>query len=308
MKILIINKKIIINLFFIITLIFLTLIVFYFTSNKFKTLQTIYPINMSNDMKYDLNGDGKEEILQIMNGQNKVDFNIRSHDSTYYFSNQVDDNILFTINNHWSPKIFLHDVSRDNIPEIILQGSKNNKSICYIFNWSKENFSNVYSTNKNIFGILDCKNTKTPQCYSLSSSEGISSLNSFMLINNDILNTTNENPTVPSLDTTINFINLVEAPYELSDIPDIFINSIDKKELSLLWNLDKENYSYAFQDAFFYDYEWNDSSDPSAIKWRLSFEKNNLKGSENDKSELVLLLNLNKINNFYKITSIQKSK
>lgn len=308
MKILIINKKIIINLFFIITLIFLTLIVFYFTSNKFKTLQTIYPINMSNDMKYDLNGDGKEEILQIMNGQNKVDFNIRSHDSTYYFSNQVDDNILFTINNHWSPKIFLHDVSRDNIPEIILQGSKNNKSICYIFNWSKENFSNVYSTNKNIFGILDCKNTKTPQCYSLSSSEGISSLNSFMLINNDILNTTNENPTVPSLDTTINFINLVEAPYELSDIPDIFINSIDKKELSLLWNLDKENYSYAFQDAFFYDYEWNDSSDPSAIKWRLSFEKNNLKGSENDKSELVLLLNLNKINNSYKITSIQKSK
>lgn len=307
MKILIIKKKFVVNILFIVFLMFLSSIVFYFTSVKFKTLQTIYPINISQDIKYDLNNDGKEDILQMIDGHNQVDFNIKFNNSDdYYLSKEIEDNILFTLNNHWLPKVFVHDISRDNIPELIVQGSKNNKSTCYIFNWDKQKFTNIYTTNKNIFGILDCKNTKTPQCYSLSSSEGLSSLNSFMIINNEILDTTKENLKVPSLDPAISFINLVEVPYELGDIPDIFTTSIDKSELSLLWNLDKDKYSYAFQNAFFYDYEWNDSGQPSAIKWRLSFEKNNLKGSETDKNELVLLLDLKKFDNTYKITSIQK--
>ena len=307
MKILIINKKFITTILFIVFLIFLSTTVFYFNSRNFKTLQTIYPINISQDMKYDLTGDGKEDIIQMIDGHNQVDFNIKFNNNDYYLSKEINDNILFTLNNHWLPKIFVHDISRDNIPEIIIQGSKNNKNICYIFNWNKEKFSNIYTMNKNIFGILDCKNTKTPQCYLLSSSEGLSSLNSFMLINNEILDTTKENPKVVSLEPAINFITLVEVPYELGDIPDIFTPLIDKNELSLLWNLDKDKYSYAFQNAFFYDYEWNDFGEPSAIKWRLSFEKNDLKGSETDKTELILLLDFKKVNNTYKITSIQKS-
>lgn len=307
MKILLVTKKLVANVLFVIFIIFLSTTIFYFSSKKFKSLQTIYPINISQDMKYDLTGDGKEDTIQIIDGHNQVDFNIKFNNDDYYLSKQIKDNVLFTLNNHWLPKVFIHDISRDNIPELIIQGSKNNKSTCYIFNWNKQNFTNIYTTNKNIFGILDCKNTKTPQCYSLSSSEGLSSLNSFMLINNELLDTTKENFKVDSLDPVINFINLVEVPYELGDIPDIFTTSINKSELALLWNLDKDKYSYAFQNAFFYDYKWNDLGQPSSIKWRLSFEKNNLKGSETDKSELILLLDLNKIDNTYKITSIQKS-
>lgn len=307
MKILIRKKKVLVNILFILFLIFLSSVVFYFTSIKFKTLQTIYPINISKDIKYDLNGDGKEDSLQMIDGHNQIDFNIKFNNDDYYLSKEIEDNVLFTLNNHWLPKVFVHDISRNNIPELIIQGSKNQKSICYIFGWNKQNFNNIYTTSKNIFGILDCKNTKTPQCYSLSSSEGVSSLNSFMLINNEILDTTKENPTIPSLDSTIRFINLIEIPYDLEDLPDIFTTSIDKDELSLLWNLDKDKYSYALQNAFFYDYKWNDSGQPSAIKWRLSFEKNNLKGSDTDKNELILLLDLQKIDSNYKITSIQKS-
>lgn len=307
MKILIRKKKVLVNILFILFLIFLSSVVFYFTSIKFKTLQTIYPINISKDIKYDLNGDGKEDSLQMIDGHNQIDFNIKFNNDDYYLSKEIEDNVLFTLNNHWLPKVFVHDISRNNIPELIIQGSKNQKSICYIFGWNKQNFNNIYTTSKNIFGILDCKNTKTPQCYSLSSSEGVSSLNSFMLINNEILDTTKENPTIPSLDSTIRFINLIEIPYNLEDLPDIFTTSIDKDELSLLWNLDKDKYSYALQNAFFYDYKWNDSGQPSAIKWRLSFEKNNLKGSDTDKNELILLLDLQKIDSSYKITSIQKS-
>ncbi|NSA88039.1 hypothetical protein [Clostridium beijerinckii] len=128
-----------------------------------------------------------------------------------------------------------------------------------------------------------------------------------MLINNDILDTSKDNTNLPSLDSATSFINLVELPYVVDDLPDIFSSTIDKENLSLLWSLDKDNYSYTFQNAFFYDYKWTESLEPSAIRWRLSFEKSNLKGT-NNKSELILLIDFEKQGSSYKIDSIQKAK
>lgn len=308
MKIIIINKKFITYLIFFSILILIGTGVFWVTSNKFNSKQTLYPINISKDNKsYDLNGDGIDDDFEIITGQNQIDFYIKSKDNDFYLSKQVSDGSIFDFNTHWNPKIFFHDISRDNIPEILLLGSKNNKSMCYIFKWNKGSFLNLYSSNKNILGILDSKNTKTPQLYSISSSDGISSLNSFMVINNEILDTTKENSKLISLDAVTKFINLIEAPYELDETPDIFKTSISKSELSLLWNLDKENYSYTFQNGFFNDYDWNDdTSEPVAIKWWLSFEKSQLKGSESDKEELSIIIDLTKEDGAFKISSIQK--
>lgn len=308
MKIIILNKKFIVNILFSIGVLFFLSTVIYFTSTKFKYTQTISPINVSQDTQFDLTGDGNEDTLQLLNSQNKIDFKISSSNDNYYLSSQINDNILFTNNNHWEPKIFLRDISRDNIPEIIIQGPKDDKSISYVFHWNKKNFDLVSSSTNNILGILDCKNSKTPQCYSISSSEGTSSLKSFMLINDAPLDTSKENSNLPSLDSVIQFINLVQIPYELDDTPDIFTSTIDKKDLSILWSLDKENYSYTFQNAFFYDYKWTESGDPSSIRWRLSFEKSHLKGSKNDKNEFILLIDLEKNESFYKINTIQKLK
>ena len=308
MKILILKKKFLVNIIFSIGLLFLITTLAYFFSNKFKSLQTISPINISQNKQFDLTGDGKKDTLQILNSQNKIDFSINCSDDDYYLSNQIDDKILFTTNNHLEPKVFLNDISRDSIPEIIIQGSKNNKSVSYLFHWNKKKFDLIFSNNNNIFGILDCKNSRTPMCYSISSSEGLTSLNSFMLINDTTLDTSKETLTLPSLDSVTHFIDLIEMPYVLDDIPDIFTSSIDKENLSLLWNLDKENYSYSFQNAFFYDYKWTDSGEPTSIRWRLSFEKSNLKGQENDKTELILLIDLEKDASSYKINSIQKVK
>ena len=129
-----------------------------------------------------------------------------------------------------------------------------------------------------------------------------------MLINDSPLDTSKDNLTLPSLDSVTQFIDLIQIPYVLDDIPDIFTSSIDKENLSLLWNLDKDNYSYSFQNAFFYDYKWTESGEPSSIRWRLSFEKSNLKGEANDKTEFILLLDLEKDNSSYKINAIQKIK
>ena len=308
MKILILKKKFLVNIIFSIGLLFLITTLAYFFSNKFKSLQTISPINISQNKQFDLTGDGKKDTLQILNSQNKIDFSINCSDDDYYLSNQIDDKILFTTNNHWEPKVFLNDISRDSIPEIIIQGSKNNKSVSYLFHWNKKKFDLISSSTNNILGILDCKNSKTPECYSISSSEGISSLYSFMLINDTPLDTSHDFFNLPSFDSVTHFIDLVQLPYVFDDIPDIFTSTIDKKDLSLLWNLDKENYSYSFQNAFFYDYKWNESGEPLFIRWRLSFEKSSLKGAENDKTELILLMDLKKDSSSYKIDSIKKVK
>lgn len=308
MKILILKKKILINILFSISLLFLITTLIYFDSNKFKSLQTVSPINMSENKEFDLTGDGKKETLQISNFQNKIDFIINCSDDNYYLSNQIDDKTLLTSNNHLEPKVFLNDISRDSIPEIIIQGSKNNNCISYVFHWNKKSFDLIFSSSNNIFGILDCKNSRTPKCYSISSSEGLASLNSFMLINNDILDTSKENSNLPSLDSVTNFIDLIQSPYVLDNIPDIFTSTIDKENLSLLWALDKDNYSYTFQNAFFYDYKWTESGEPSHIRWKLSFEKSSLKGDSNDKSEFVLLIDLEKDDASYKINCIQKIK
>lgn len=308
MKILILKKKFLLNIACFSGLFVLIIITFFFTSNKSKTIETISPLNTSHNTECDLTGDGIKDTLQLLNSQNKIDFSINCSDDDYLLSNAINDKILFTNNNNWEPKVYLHDISRDNIPEIILLGSKDNKPKCYVFHWNKKNFNLVYSNQSNIFGILDCKNSRTPQCYSLSSSEGLSSLNSFMLINDSPLDTSKDNSNLPSLDSVTNFINLIELPYVVDDLPDIFATSIDRENLSLLWNLDKDNCSYKFQNAFFYDYRWDESGTPSAIRWRLSFEKNNPKGSHNSKSEIIFLIDLIKDGSAYKINAIQKNK
>ncbi|AIY79284.1 hypothetical protein FDC58_09000 [Clostridium botulinum] len=303
MNLLIIKKKKFLALLVVI-LISITVI----TINKSNTLQTIAPIDSTKNIDADLTCDGQNEHMEFIKKDNTVDLNISHNSNSTYLSSKINDNILFSLNNHWSPKIYLYDLSRDIKPEIILQGVKENKSICYIFSWKDDKFQNLYSSDKNIFGILDSKNNKTPQCFSLSASKGNSSSNSFMIINNEVLDTTNDTSTIPSLNNITNFIKLIETPYELDDLPDIFSAKIDRKDLSTLWNLDKENYSYSFQDAFFYDYDWDSYSNATSLKWRLTFEKNKLKGEEGDKSEVIFYLDSMIEDSNFKIVSIKRIK
>ncbi|MBW6409163.1 hypothetical protein KYD98_03590 [Clostridium sp. YB-6] len=307
MKLILKEKKHIIYLS-ILTLIIVGSIIFILLINKNKYLQTISPLTSSKNIDFDLTGDSKNDTIKLIKRDNTFDINIDYHNTNIFLSSKIKDNVLFNISNSWPIKIYLYDISRDLRPEIILQGTKNNKSMCYVFNFYEEDFYNLYSSDKNVFGILDSNNTKTPQCYSLLSSKGISSLNSFMLINNKVLDTTKDSKNIPSFNNVISFINLIEAPYELDSLPNIFSSSITNNELSVLWNLDKENYSYYFQDGFFYDYEWDTSGNPISLKWRLTFERSRLKSSETDKNELVLSLDCHLNDSNYNITSIEKLK
>lgn len=310
MKVLFIKKKFIINACFILFIMVLGGFFLYNKAADFNSasLQTIYPVNPSKDTEYDLTGDGRPDQFQLVNGDNKIDFCVQNSDSEFTFSKEIPDKTLFTKNIHWSPRIFISDLSRDSVPEIILLGSKNDKSIYYIFSWTGNKFNLISTGEQNIFGILDCKNTKTPECFALNSSSGTADLNSFMYVNNKILDTTgNESKAkLPCLGNVLECVKLVELNYNLDELPNIFAEDISSDELSIFWNLDKENYSYGFQNAFFYDYEWDTAGEPTAFKWRLSFEKNKLTGQDGDKEELSIVLDVVKVQNSYQIKSIQK--
>ena len=64
MKILIINKKLLVNILFSVFLLFLISTLLYFVSNKFKYVQTISPINISENTQFDLTGDGKKILYK----------------------------------------------------------------------------------------------------------------------------------------------------------------------------------------------------------------------------------------------------
>lgn len=309
MTILIFKKSLLLKFSTFIILILAALIGLHALYNRFTFQETLYPLNSSPNYSYDLNGDGSNDTIKLVEGENKIDVCINCANQEFFLSKECPDKILFTNCNYYKPKIFIHDLSRNSIPEIILTGLKDSKNLVYIFQWNKNKFSQIYTDNKNIFGILNCKNSRTPQCYSLNFKDRPNSLKSFMVINNSILDTSADLKSIPSLDTVTNFINIIELPYPLDELPNIFSSNINSDELSLLWNLDKDNNSYSLQNSFFYDYEWDNSNFPICIKWRLSFKKNNLKNNELEKKELVLLIDLNKDSNSpsYKITSIQIS-
>ncbi|WP_244835277.1 hypothetical protein [Clostridium sp. BJN0001] len=284
--------------------VFLSLI-FYFTRYKFSTIKTINPVLSADLSNYDLNGDGKKEKLEQINGNNKIDFSLKSIENTLLLSSLTDDKKLFDINQSLKPKVFLYDLSRNGVKDIILQGSKNGNNILYCFNYNMKNksFNNFYSSSKNIFGILDSNNTKSPTCYSLESKIGNSSIDSFMLVNNKYLDTTSSNNQVPSLNNILKFIDIIQLKYDIDTLPDIFSVSIPKKELSMLWNLDKKKYSYYFQNAFFYDYKWDEKSNPISIKCFLSFSKSEHQNSSISK-ECIITITLKKSDSDFKISSI----
>ena len=304
MKVLIINKKHILYsiIFIIILLLGFIMLNIFFTP---KTKDTFNPIDNSNEYSSDLTGDGIKDTLKVISDEKFIDIKIISNNKVYLLSQLCDGNILLSNSSFWPLKIYVKNISRKNCPEIIIQGTKNNKSIQYVFTWSEGSFKNVFSSQNNILGILDSSSTRTPQCLSFSSSSGISSLNSFMLINNEAIDITKDCKTPPDLNNIISLIDIIQKDYEIDEIPDIFTLEMPKEELGLLWNLDKDRNSYSFQDGFFYDESVDANGKITSIKWRLTFEKYIKEKDDSSKSEFVLYATtvLTPENN-YKISSI----
>jgi len=303
MKFIIINKKQLFNIS--ITTILIILILFLvFPINPFESENVFNPIDINKNFYLDLTGDGSKDILEVISKNDKKDIKITTSNRIFCLSDLISDKILCDDISWWPLKVYVKDISRTTTPEIILQGSKNKKPITYLFSWHEDNFVNIYESSKNLFGILDSKGNKTPQCYNINSFSGISSLSSFMILDNKALDITKDCNPISNFETIQTFIDIIQKNYELEELPNIFKENILTTELAVLWNLDKDHNAYSFEDGFFYDESIDNDGSITSLKWRLTFEKYIKDKGDSSKAELVIYVTVEKsIENSYKISS-----
>ena len=251
---------------------------------------------------YDFDGDGKKDALTISEINNYYEIKIETSNKDYIL-NCSNINFL-TICPYYDLKVNILDLSRDNIPEIILSNYYNNSSQYCIFKWNGANFENIFCYNDNILGIINSNNSRTPFILKTNFLNN-NNFSCNFIDNNTIKEVTANNLNIYSLDEVSKFIDLIEYPYEPTELPDIFIPSISTDELKIFWNLDKYNYQYKFQSAYFYDNDWNDSGYPSSILWTLSFQKTNRNNTNKPSKEILIHITTNiDYLNHYKISSI----
>lgn len=257
-------------------------------------------------LKKDFNSDGKEDILYITTKEDKYYVSVNIKDKSYMLSPNKKIGSLGKEYNYWGMRIFIRDISRDGIPEIFLQSSQEGTPISHIFNWNGIDFNDIYFSTNNIIGILNSKNNKTPMFFSGSIVKGSLSFDSYMLIGTNLKNTSFENSVIPGKDEVITLIDNIENPYEPTVLPNIFTESISKNDTSLLWKLEKDIYSYSFQDGFFIDEKWDDQGNITSVMWELNFKKID-KSSGNSNDSVIIRASLRFSDNKYNISSLSFS-
>lgn len=271
-KFIIIKKNKILSYIITFLILFVLLSSTYFFLKDDASIQTITPLTFKNDANFDLNGDGENDKFEISKESNSYILNIKSKDKNYSLVNKDGSKLLGDSIAKWPMKIDIINLSRNNIPEVIARVSKDQTPINYIFSWNGSEFINTFVSNDNIIGILDSNNNKTPRLLSLSSSKGDESTKGFMFLGEHLKDITFSKPKVPGLSAIQGFIDIIEAPYELSEAPNIFTSNIKSSELAILWGLDKETSRYSFQNGYFTDFKWDTNGNTLGVNWILSFE------------------------------------
>lgn len=277
--------------------------------NKYsQNSETISNNLLENNLEYDFDYDGKNDELTIISTNSTYSIKITNSTGEILLKSNEFDYSLLDITSSCNINISYIDLNRNKIPEIIISGFKNNKPTFYIFQWINNNFKEILFSQNNILGILDYNNSRTPKIFITNSTTGDKGNNSYILNSNSLKDITFSNQTIPSLGNIQTLINLIEANYEINDVPDIFTSYIPREELGILWNLTKSTYGYSFQRGYFYDVSWDDSGKATSIYWILSFEKANFIDSNSIPKELTIYVkaNLDELNE-YKISSIIKN-
>lgn len=294
------NLKIILLL-----LCFIIFVSFLFFKDNDEYIQTNAPVLLKDESTIDLTGDGIPETIKITNKKNRGDVQIITSNDTILLSSLTSSDYLSDVSDSYSMNVAILNVSRNNTNEIIVQGYKDKKPITYLFTFKNNKFILKNSQNNNIVGILDSNLNRTPMLQSFNCINLKDTFKNYMLLNDELIDITNNSFVDIGYINIIKFIDLMLIDYELSEVPDIFIQDIDKDALSILWQLDKESYSYSFKDAFFYDKVVDENGVLTILDVTLNFEK--LDKSNSKKTPFIIKLNLSRTDDGnFKISNIMK--
>lgn len=287
------KRKIFKNYIILISIIFiiLFLICIFYIVNK-PVIEVNSPTIINSDANIDLTGDGIPENIKIINTKNSSDLQITTSKKTILLSSLISDKYISDYSNSYNMNVLILNISRDNKPEILIQGYKKNSPITYLFTYEQNKFVLKYSSKTPIVGLIDSNMNRTPQLYLLNGINTKTSFKNFMLINDEFVDITKNSKIINDYDKILSFINIVSLDYAITEYPDIFHKYIDKSNVSVLYSLDKDNFKYSFKDGFFYDNEIDSDGILQNIRWNLTFEKANKTSLK--KEEIIFELDLSR--------------
>lgn len=281
-------------------ILFFTIILgYYFSIYSTSDIPTMTKPDDSNYIRKDLNGDGKEDVIYIVSKDNKYYLEALIDNQTYFFNEKRPLNTLGEYYDHSPISIHFADLSRNKLPEIIIQAKESDTSIQHIFTFYNNEFKDIFCSTNNILGVIDSNNSKTPKYISCNSSNIEESLTKNMLISDKPKNISYENINIKFLYETLSFLNtLIE---EKSINFDVLSENIHKEAASKLnVFLDTSN-SYSLTDIFFIDTEWDKNSNPSHYNISVRYKKTD---SKNLESLVKLNLEVSYINDKFSILSV----
>ncbi|MBS5825373.1 MAG: VCBS repeat-containing protein, partial [Clostridium argentinense] len=289
----------------------ITAVIFVLNKNK-NSIPTLFIIDNNRVVNEDLNGDGDKDAIYIKTDDNKYLIQINlSNDLSYSLNPNKDISTLGEHKPYWPMKILIEDLSRDNIKEVFIQSSINEKPIQHIFKFNGEGYENIYSSYDNILGFMDSKNNKTPKIVTGNFKNNGIELKNHLFINNKFKTFEYAYPNnYIGINIIYSFIGFIESFPNMNVIlPDYFSDNINSNELSMIYTLSSKNTVYNFQDGFFKDISYDSKDRPLEVKWTLNFkgiEKADYKSINNYTIDIIL--SKKSFEQEYKVTSINVRK
>ena len=266
------RKHIYIAVIFIILLILFTV---FLSLKRTTTTPTFSLVTDSKIIKADLNGDGQEDVLYIRNENNKYNLEINAKDQSLFLEPDKKLTTLGTFSGYWPMRVKLSDLTRDKIPEILVQASEKDLPVLHIFSYSGGKFNDIFSSSNNVLGLTDSKNNRSPKLVCGNLTDNGIKFTSYMMLSNKIESFGyNYSPDFMGKSTMQTFIKYIEGlPAKEADKPkDIFSDNMNGVDLSIIGKMAGSNNTYKFQDALFTDTKWDKKGNIAEISWIVNFK------------------------------------
>lgn len=224
---------------------------------------------------YDVNGDGKNDVIYIKTNNDKYVIQVNCKDKNYILKPNKPVKTMGTYKNYWPITLTLADVSRDKINEIFVQSSQNDTPIQHMFIWNNNSFKDMLCNYNNIIGLIDTHNNETPKIISANFFNNKIDFSNFILIRNKLKSYAADykdnfigKDTIAALICKLQILD----PNELDKENDIFSSESWATFIQIYNKLIKDNNIYTFEDGSFKDIRYNKDGEISEVKWILNFK------------------------------------
>jgi hypothetical protein len=269
------------NLYYLgLILIFVILLFFFIKVNKNYNMEPTF-LEKSCEKKYqlDLTGDGINDDLYILNTNEVYSLNVNTNSESLIINTNKNCSSYGNYLKHWPIRINFQDITRNNIPEIILQsqldGSANTNII--IYDPLTSSFVNIFYRKNNILGLLDTSNNKTPKLISSMLSQNEMIISSYIFLKDKFQEFTydqkgDENFFCKNLIIKLTYFLTSKNQDSLDSLlKNYTIENLDSKSMNILNCLKESETPLTFQDAYFIDIKSDQNGYPTEIEWYLSF-------------------------------------